>query len=69
VDAPVDRVRAVVGHRAQVLTGDARRRADPDAGQDEEALVTVVSVLGTAGGVTVFVSVFVVASTFAFSVA
>ncbi|WP_329119201.1 ABC transporter permease [Streptomyces sp. NBC_01465] len=69
VDAPADRVRAMVGHRAQVLTGDARRRADPAAARDEEAVVTVVSVLGTSGGVAAFVSVFVVASTFAFSVA
>ncbi|MEV0089976.1 FtsX-like permease family protein [Streptomyces sp. NPDC050738] len=69
VGAPADQVRRTVGHRAQVLTGDARRRADPEAARDEEAVVTVVSLLGTAGGVTAFVSVFVVASTFAFSVA
>ncbi|MFF4079853.1 FtsX-like permease family protein [Streptomyces sp. NPDC001777] len=69
VDAPADEVRRVVGDRAQVLTGDDRRRADPDTERDAEGLVTVNALLGTAGGVTVFVSVFVVASTFAFSVA
>ncbi|MFE9395164.1 FtsX-like permease family protein [Streptomyces flavidovirens] len=69
VDAPVDDVRRVVGERAEVLTGDERRRADPGAEQDAEALVAVNSALGTAGGVTTFVSVFVVASTFAFAVA
>ncbi|MGW1885747.1 FtsX-like permease family protein [Streptomyces sp. NPDC001970] len=62
-------VRRVVGDRAQVLTGDDRRRADPDPQRDAEALMTVNSLLGTAGGVTAFVSVFVVASTFAFAVA
>ncbi|WP_434594203.1 FtsX-like permease family protein [Streptomyces sp. A5-4] len=69
VDAPVDAVRKVVGDRAQVLTGDDRARVDPGAESDAEALVTVNAVLGTAGGVTTFVSVFVVASTFAFTVA
>ncbi|WP_019888379.1 ABC transporter permease [Streptomyces purpureus] len=69
VDAPADRVRAVVGDRAQVLTGDDRRLADPEPRRDAEALVTLNALLGTAGGVTTFVSVFVVASTFAFAVA
>ncbi|WP_349362052.1 ABC transporter permease [Streptomyces sp. H27-C3] len=69
VDAPVGAVRRAVGDRAQVLTGDDRALADPGAEEDAEALVTVNAVLGTAGGVTTFVSVFVVASTFAFAVA
>ncbi|MFI2352237.1 ABC transporter permease [Streptomyces sp. NPDC019443] len=69
VDAPAAAVRKVVGDRAQVLTGDDRRRADPDSERDAEALVAVNSLLGTAGGVSAFVSVFVVASTFAFAVA
>ncbi|MEK9524161.1 FtsX-like permease family protein [Streptomyces venezuelae] len=69
VDAPAAEVRALVGHRAQVLTGDERRRADPDRDRDADALVGVNALLGTAGGVTAFVSVFVVASTFAFAVA
>ncbi|MEV6397240.1 FtsX-like permease family protein [Streptomyces sp. NPDC051907] len=69
VDADPADVRAVVGDRAQVLVGDDRRRADPGPERDAEALVTVNSLLGTAGGVSAFVSVFVVASTFAFAVA
>lgn len=52
-----------------VLTGDERRRADPDPDRDSEALVSVNALLGTAAGITCFVSVFVVASTFAFAVA
>jgi putative ABC transport system permease protein len=69
VTADPEAVRAVVGDRAQVLTGDERRRADPGPERDAEALMTVNSLLGTAGGVTAFVAVFVVASTFAFAVA
>ncbi|WP_406501369.1 FtsX-like permease family protein [Streptomyces sp. NBC_01590] len=69
VDAPVAEVRRVVGDRALVLTGDDRRRADPATERDAEGLLTANVLLGTAGGLTAFVSVFVVASTFAFSVA
>ncbi|MER6094260.1 FtsX-like permease family protein [Streptomyces sp. NPDC001728] len=69
VDAPAADVRALVGDRAQVLTGDDRRRADPDPERDADALVALNALLGTSGGVTAFVSVFVVASTFAFAVA
>ncbi|MDX2784727.1 ABC transporter permease, partial [Streptomyces caniscabiei] len=69
VDASVAEVRAVVGERARVLTGDARRQVDPSYERDAEALVAVNSLLGTAGGVAAFVSVFVTASTFAFVVA
>ncbi|WP_327344183.1 ABC transporter permease [Streptomyces europaeiscabiei] len=69
VDAAVADVRAAVGDRARVLTGDARRQVDPSYERDAEALVAVNSLLGTAGGVTTFVSVFVTASTFAFVVA
>ncbi|UUU31827.1 ABC transporter permease [Streptomyces sp. CA-210063] len=69
VDAPVADVRAVVGDRARVLTGDARRQVDRSYERDAEALVAVNSLLGTAAGVTTFVSVFVTASTFAFVVA
>jgi putative ABC transport system permease protein len=53
----------------RVLTGEDRRQADPDRDSDHQALVSVDALLGTAAGVTCFVSVFVVASTFAFSVA
>ncbi|MEI7034182.1 ABC transporter permease [Streptomyces pratensis] len=69
VHAPADRVEAAVGAGFDVLTGDERRRADPDPDRDEEALVSVNALLGTAAGVTGFVSVFVVASTFSFAVA
>lgn len=64
-------VRAVVARedRMAVLTDDDRRRADPDPDRDAEALVSVNALLGTAAGITVFVSVFVVASTFSFAVA
>ncbi|MGW8456053.1 FtsX-like permease family protein [Streptomyces niveus] len=57
------------GSGIDVLTGDERRRADPDPDRDSEALVAVNALLGTAAGITCFVSVFVVASTFAFAVA
>ncbi|MFJ9245551.1 ABC transporter permease [Streptomyces sp. NPDC101776] len=53
----------------QVLTGSARRYADADPDRDSEALTAMNAMFGTAGGVTGFVSVFVVASTFAFTVA
>ncbi|MEU8665057.1 ABC transporter permease, partial [Actinoplanes philippinensis] len=71
VDAAPERVRAIAGGfpGVQVLTGDDRRRADPDPDRDSDALVAMNALLGTAGGITTFVSVFVVASTFAFAVA
>ncbi|MGW2823539.1 FtsX-like permease family protein [Streptomyces sp. NPDC001443] len=70
VDAEASAVRtAVDGTGVQVLTGDARRLADADLDRDREALTAMNAVFGTAGGVSTFVSVFVVASTFAFSVA
>jgi putative ABC transport system permease protein len=62
-------VRKAVGDSARVLTGGARRLADADPGRDREALTAMNALFGTAGGVTAFVSVFVVASTFAFAVA
>lgn len=52
-----------------VLTGDDRRRADADPDRDSEALTAVNALLGTAAGITGFVSVAVVASTFSFAVA
>ncbi|WP_329434362.1 ABC transporter permease [Streptomyces sp. NBC_01280] len=69
VDASAAAVREVVGDRAQVLTGAARRLADPGAERDAQAVVAVRAMLGTAGGVSAFVAVFVTASTFAFVVA
>ncbi|CAL9500524.1 FtsX-like permease family protein [Streptomyces sp. Tu 3180] len=70
VDADPAAVRdAVRGSGAEVLTGNARRYADADPDRDQEALTAMNALFGTAGGVTAFVSVFVVASTFAFAVA
>ncbi len=70
VDAEVDAVRDAVRGTpgVHVLTGDDRRYADADPDRDEEALTAMNALFGTAGGVTAFVSVFVVASTFAFAV-
>lgn len=68
VEAGAAAVRAAVGDSARVLTGDARRFADADPARDAEALTALNALFGTAGGVTAFVSVFVVASTFAFAV-
>lgn len=71
VDADAAAVReAVRGFEGvQVLTGDARRYADADPDRDSEALTAMNAMFGTAGGVTGFVSVVVVASTFTFAVA
>ncbi|MFI8422377.1 FtsX-like permease family protein [Streptomyces sp. NPDC085479] len=69
LDAPAEQVRALVGDRARVLTGAERRRADPGHERDGHELTGLNALLGTAGGVAAFVSVFVVASVFAFSVA
>ncbi|MFF1304578.1 ABC transporter permease [Streptomyces sp. NPDC058307] len=70
VEADARDVRAAVkGESVHVLTGSARRFADPDPDRDHKALTAMNALFGTAGGVTAFVSVFVVASTFAFAVA
>ncbi|MFF7544031.1 FtsX-like permease family protein [Streptomyces canus] len=70
VEADAAAVReAVGGQDLQVLTGTDRRLADADPDRDSEALTAMNAMFGTAGGVTAFVSVFVVASTFAFAVA
>ncbi|BET48277.1 ABC transporter permease [Kitasatospora aureofaciens] len=65
-DAVRDSVPGSAGVR--VLAGDDRRYADADPDRDREALTGLNALFGTAGGVTAFVSVFVVASTFAFAV-
>ncbi|MFE2292027.1 FtsX-like permease family protein [Streptomyces sp. NPDC059452] len=65
----VREVVAAAGGGMDVLTGDERRRADPGPDLDAEALVSVNALLGTAAGITLFVSVSVVASTFSFAVA
>ncbi|MFE4691025.1 FtsX-like permease family protein [Streptomyces sp. NPDC056749] len=71
VHADADAVRRLAGQfpGMSVLTGDGRHRADPDPDRDSEALTAVNALLGTAAGITGFVSVFVVASTFSFAVA
>ncbi|WP_328440190.1 ABC transporter permease [Streptomyces sp. NBC_00444] len=69
VDAKASEVRRLVAPGVRVLTGDERRLADADPDRDAEALTALNALFGTAGGVTAFVSVFVVASTFAFAVA
>ncbi|GGX12531.1 hypothetical protein GCM10010297_37470 [Streptomyces malachitofuscus] len=70
VDARPAAVREAVrgAEGVRVLTGDDRRSADADPGRDGEALTALNALFGTAGGVSAFVSVFVVASTFAFAV-
>ncbi|MET9991083.1 FtsX-like permease family protein [Streptomyces mutabilis] len=71
VDADASAVRDAVRGSAgvRVLTGDERRYADADPERDTEAMTAMNALFGTAGGVSAFVSVFVVASTFAFAVA
>ncbi|KQX83125.1 FtsX-like permease family protein [Streptomyces sp. Root1310] len=69
VEADAAAVRAAVTDEdVRVLTGNARRLADADPDRDAEALTALNALFGTAGGVAAFVSVFVVASTFAFAV-
>lgn len=50
----------------EALTGDRRSRAEPDG--DRALLTDTVALLGTFSGIAVFVSIFVVAGTFAFAV-
>ena len=52
----------------EVLTGEARHDADAVTAVDQQELQAVNGLLGVAGGLAVFVAVFVTASTFAFSV-
>lgn len=53
---------------AKVLTGDDRHQADAITAEDNRELQSVDGLLGVAGGLAVFVAVFVTGSTFAFSV-
>ncbi|MEU0099257.1 FtsX-like permease family protein [Streptomyces sp. NPDC006267] len=71
VHAGATAVRGALGPDSgmDVLTGHDRRRADPDPDRDARALVSVNALLGTAAGITLFVSAAVVASTFSFAVA
>jgi putative ABC transport system permease protein len=59
-------VRDVLGAGPAILTGDRRAGAEPDP--DGDLLALAASLLGTTAGVALFVSVFVVAGTFAFAV-
>ncbi|MBT0770091.1 ABC transporter permease [Kineosporia sp. J2-2] len=66
--ATLERVRQVTGDRAQVLTGERRHILDDSRAQDLEDIdntVTLLPVMASVAGVT---AVFVVASTFAFTV-
>jgi putative ABC transport system permease protein len=55
------------GQDLRVLTGDHRRDAEPDP--DADLLTATAALLGTTAGLAGFVSVFVVAGTFAYAVA
>jgi putative ABC transport system permease protein len=54
---------------ADLRTGQRLRGLDPDAASDSETLVAMNALVGTAGGIAVFVSGFVVSSGFAYAVA
>ncbi|GAA3232196.1 FtsX-like permease family protein [Dactylosporangium siamense] len=66
--AEASQVRAAVGDRARVLTGDDRARLDPGRGTDGRARNNANTIVGIALGFAAFVAIFVVASTFAFAV-
>ncbi|MFF5230770.1 FtsX-like permease family protein [Dactylosporangium sp. NPDC000521] len=68
LDGAAERVRAVVGDRARVLTGDDRARLDPGRAADSRARNNANTIVGIALGFAAFVAIFVVASTFAFAV-
>lgn len=59
---------ALAGPGVTVLSGADRRLADPAAERDARALTAAAALAGTAGGVAVFVSIFIVASTSSFAV-
>jgi putative ABC transport system permease protein len=61
------RVRAVGGDDVRVLTGKARRGAEPYP--DSERLTVAIALLSASCGMAGFVSIFVVAGTFAYAVA
>ncbi|MCE0537651.1 ABC transporter permease [Kineosporia rhizophila] len=66
--APLEQVRQVTGERAQVLTGQDKHVLDESRAQDLEDIdntVTLLPVMASVAGVT---AIFVVASTFAFTV-
>jgi putative ABC transport system permease protein len=60
------RLRAVAGRGAEVLTGEARGRAEyPDL---QEARTTLIAVTASFGGLALFIAIFVVASTMGLSI-
>lgn len=65
VAAPQD---GVASGTVEVLTGNARHQADAVEVTDQRELESVDGLLGVAGGLAIFVAVFVTGSTFAFSV-
>ncbi|GLH98126.1 FtsX-like permease family protein [Phytohabitans aurantiacus] len=65
---PPDTVRASVGDRARVLTGVELGELDPDRDRDADVLNDTNALVGIAGGFAAFVAIFVVASTFGYSV-
>jgi putative ABC transport system permease protein len=64
-----DALKQVVGGQAEVLTGDERAVLDPSYNGDREAIDNVQTLLPITAVVAGFVSIFVIASTFAFAVA
>jgi len=66
---PEAEVRAVVGDRALVLTGQDRARLDANRATDARDRNNANTIVGIALGFAAFVAIFVVASTFAFAVA
>lgn len=64
---PLDAVRqAAAGSPAQVLTGEARKAADPDPSGGTNELINTVAAAGTSTGLGICVAVFVMIGTFAF---
>ena len=61
-------VRAAAGPDARVLTGDARARPDPSRASDAAARNNADTIVGIALGFAIFISIAVVAATFAFAV-
>jgi len=66
--ASAETVRARVGDRARVLTGVELGELDPDRDRDADVLNDTNALVGIAGGFAAFVAIFVVASTFGYSV-
>src|SRR6478672_1955456 len=64
---PPGAVRRAAGHGvAQVLTGAAKKQADPDPSGGQDQLFAVSAAAGTSTALGVFVAVFVMIATFAF---